>query len=74
MPKEEAEVAEKDDKKSNGKKTKPKQPCVLIAFKVNEAANWTIYPRFFNTEETALAKLEQSYPFEDHCFINADLP
>lgn len=65
----------KDPKKTgNSKPKKAKQPDVLILFKVKQDANWAVYPRLFNTEETALTKLEQSYPFEDHCFQTVTFP
>lgn len=59
---------ESKDKQSNSKKA----PSILILFKVNDAAPWAVYPRLFNTEETALTKLEQSYPFTEHCFQTCD--
>lgn len=67
--KEETKKEEKKASKSNGKKS---QPNILILFKVKADAAWAVYPRLFNDEETAITKLEQSYPFTDHCFQPCD--
>lgn len=53
---------------------KKDQPNVLILFRVKENTPWAVFPRLFNNEETALTKLEQSYPFEEHFFQTLDLP
>ena len=68
MGKPEEEDTVKDEKKSSKPNDKKSQPNVLILFKVKEDSPWAIYPRLFRDEETALTKLEQSYPFEEHSF------
>jgi len=73
MPKEEEEVASPDSKSKEPKKPKKKQPSVLIVFKVNESAQWAVYPRLFNDEETAETKLAQSYAHTEFKCVELDL-
>jgi len=64
----------KEEKKSNGKVSKPKQPTTLIFFKTDKKSSWIVYPRLFNDEETAQKKLDLSYPHEDSLIMEVDLP
>ncbi len=72
MAEEKEAPVKKEDKNSSKSNSKKNQPNILILFKVKEDSPWAVYPRLFNNEETALTKLEQSYPFNDHCFQTCD--
>lgn len=74
MPDEKETQESTDSKSKKPQSKKPSPPNVLIVFKVKKESTWAVYPRLFNNEETALTKLEQSYPFEEYFFQALDLP
>lgn len=69
---------EKEDNKESTSSKKSKdskaKPCVIIFFKIKEGDAWSLYPRVFNNEETAISKLEQSYRYEEHHVETINLP